>query len=204
MQITNLKLSKHDQNRANIYVDGIYSFSLTLDQILDYKIKIGGAIDESNIIKYKQASFDSKIFGTALNYCLIRPRFKSEVRSYLLRKKCDKETIESTIIKLQNKNVISDENAARYWVDNRRLKKGMSIRRLTLELKAKGVDDELIKDVINNSSRYDEEEIYKIITKKYSKYNYDKLVRYLISQGFNYDTVTKSIADYETESKDSS
>lgn len=199
MQITNLKSSKHDPNRANVYIDGTYSFSLTLDQILEFKIKVGQQLTELNLNHYKQASLDGKLFGATLNYCLIRPRFISEIRSYLIRKKCNAEAIDPIILKLQNKKLLSDENAARYWVDNRRRKKGVSIRRLSIELKTKGVDEELINNILASSNRNDELEIYKIITKKYSKYDNKKLVRYLLNQGFSYDLATRAIGDYESE-----
>ena len=40
MRISDIKLQVRDNNRASIYVDNKYSFSLTIDQIDQFKIKI--------------------------------------------------------------------------------------------------------------------------------------------------------------------
>ena len=97
----------------------------------------------------------------------------------------DRSKFSNTIItRLQEKGYLNDETFARFYVENRFVKKGISKKRLRLELIKKGISQEIIDQVLN--VRNDEEEIKKVITKKRAKYDDDKLIQYLIRQGFDY------------------
>ena len=41
LTITDLKSGVRDQNRVNVFVDGKFSFSLDVAQVVDYHLKIG-------------------------------------------------------------------------------------------------------------------------------------------------------------------
>ncbi|MBO7718437.1 RecX family transcriptional regulator, partial [Candidatus Saccharibacteria bacterium] len=76
------------------------------------------------------------------------------------------------------------EFKSRPYVENRFVKKGISKKRLGMELVEKGISRETIERVLEKRS--DEEEIRKIIAKKRAKYDDDKLINYLVRQGFSY------------------
>ena len=87
--------------------------------------------------------------------------------------------------RLVERGYVDDTKFARYYVENRFVKKGVSHKRLKMELMKKGISQEIIDEVLGE--RNDEEEILKIIAKKRAKYTDDKLVTYLCRQGFSYD-----------------
>ena len=89
--------------------------------------------------------------------------------------------------RLVERGYVDDAKFARYYVENRFVKKGVSRKRLKMELMKKGISQEIIDEVL--SERNDEEEILKIIAKKRTKYTDEKLVAYLCRQGFSYDLV---------------
>ena len=98
--------------------------------------------------------------------------------------------------RLAEKKYVDDENFARFWIENRFVKKGVSQRRLKNELKVKGVDGSVIEKMLANSERSDDDEIRKIIIKKRSRYDSDeKLVAYLMRLGFNYEDIKDAIED---------
>ena len=66
-----------------------------------------------------------------------------------------------------------------------------------MELKKKGISDEIIEKVLGG--RNDEEEILKMIAKKRSKYDDDKLIQYLCRQGFDYQLVQNLVLTYEKD-----
>ena len=92
---------------------------------------------------------------------------------------------------------MDDVKFARYYVENRFVKKGVSKKRLKMELAKKGVSREIIEEVLD--LRNDEEEIKKIIAKKRAKYDDDKLIQYLCRQGFSYQLVQDLVRTYETD-----
>ena len=86
--------------------------------------------------------------------------------------------------RLVERGYVDDVKFARYYVENRFVKKGVSRKRLKMELMKKGISQDIVEEVLDG--RNDEEEILKIIAKKRAKYDDEKLVAYLCRQGFSY------------------
>lgn len=112
------------------------------------------------------------------------------------------ENINLVIEKLIEKGYLDDEKFAKFFVENRFRKKGASPRRLREDLQKKGISQDIIDSVLADSERTPESEIQKIIEKKYHKYPPDKLVAYLVRQGFSYSLAKSSVESY-SESDDS-
>ena len=81
-------------------------------------------------------------------------------------------------------------------MENRFVKKGVSERRLRMELVKKGIGGEVVEKALRGSGRNDEEEIRKIITKKRTRYDDEKLIQYLCRQGFSYELVQNLVQFY--------
>lgn len=201
MKITSLKAQSRVDNRVNIYIDGKYSFSLTDYQVVELGLKVGQDYNEADIVKFKQESLLGKVYGKALNYCLIRPRSQKELADYLTRRSYKYKTVETdklinkkTIEKLISKGYLDDEKFASWWVANRCLKKGISRRKLNLELKQKGLSSDIINQALQDSQRRDDEELQKIIEKVKKRYqDQAKLILYLQRQGFCYDDIVSAL-----------
>ncbi|MBL7130636.1 MAG: regulatory protein RecX [Candidatus Omnitrophica bacterium] len=126
-----------------------------------------------------------------------RPRSEYELRSRLLRKGYDKEIIDLTIAELSRIGLIDDLAFAKLWVESR-IKKPLGINRLYFELKIKGVDKDIIEQVINEyGSTQKEEEIVRDLLKQKLKRlaNLDKkkiknrLWGFFLRKGFSKDIV---------------
>ena len=230
-KITNIKQAVKNENRVNIYVDGKYSFSLDIAQLVDFKIKVGQEISESDLKEFKQASEFGKLYQRTLEWVLTRPHSIRETKDYLYRKIRNsssgalraarpsltpskehsdfpnKETMsnfsDAIIERLIQKGYLDDLKFAEYYVENRFVKKGISKKRLQMELMKKGVSREIIEQVLEVSSRNDEEEIMKMIAKKRNKYDDEKLIQYLCRQGFHFETVRNLVQTYGTDSQNS-
>jgi regulatory protein len=210
MKITSISAQKRDNNRVNISVDGKYRFSLGISQLIDLGIKVGRDYDDNQLMAFEQESQFGKVYGRTLEYCLMRPHSAREVQTYLYRKTRqtrDKtgqiqtgiapEITERVYNRLVGKKYIDDNKFCKYWVDNRSLKKGVSQRKLTAELRAKGISSEIINQALNETDRNDSTEIQKIIVKKRAMYPDDqKLIAYLARQGFSYDDIKQAIAEF--------
>ncbi len=95
------------------------------------------------------------------------------------------------------KGYLDDRKFAEYFVENRNQKKGESIKKLNIELTKKGIDQNIVAEVLENSDRNDEVEIKKIIEKKRKKYDNKKLIQYLTRQGFDYQLANDLVSDDE-------
>src|SRR5680860_222606 len=153
MKITSITIQKRNNNRFNISVDGKYRFSLDAYQLIDLGIKVGHDYDETELVSLEQESQFGKVYSRALEYCLMRPHSAREVQDYLykktriirdkpgeLRPGVSPEITKRVYDRLSEKGYINDTKFAKYWIENRSLKKGVSIRKLNSELRLKGID----------------------------------------------------------------
>lgn len=90
-KVTDLRVGVRDENRVNVFLDGKFSFSLTIQQVSDFKLKRGKILSEEEILKIQKASDFGKLFQRALEYALSRPHSEREIRDYLKRKKMKRE-----------------------------------------------------------------------------------------------------------------
>ncbi|MDO4611246.1 MAG: RecX family transcriptional regulator [Candidatus Saccharibacteria bacterium] len=90
--------------------------------------------------------------------------------------------------RLLERGYLDDLKFAKYYVENRFVKKGVSMRRLEMELLKKGISKEIVAEVFTDSGRDEREEILKMAAKKRAKYDDpQKLLAYLVRQGFSYE-----------------
>jgi len=211
MKITAISMQKRDNNRVNVSVDGNYRFSLDAYQLIDLGVRVGRDYDEAELIALEQESQFGKVYGRALEYCLMRLHSAREMRDYLYRKTRftrDKlgqikpgvapEITTRVFDRLTEKGYIGDYRFAHSWVENRSLVKGISQRKLIAELRVKGISGAIIDQVIGESQRNDGEEIQKIITKKRARYpDEQKFIAYLARLGFGYDEIKQALSAQE-------
>lgn len=199
--ITNMKQGVKNPNRVNIYVNDKYEFSLDVTQVVDFGIKVGEELTEEELAELRHASEFGKLYQRTLEWTLSRPHSKKEVRDYLYKKiyekKLDKNYIDRIIERLEEKKYVNDFRFAEWYVENRFVKKGISKKRLIMELMKKGVDKDIIDEVVNR--RDDEEEIKKMIERKRGKYDEEKLISYLCRQGFSYQQVQSLVRESEKD-----
>ena len=213
MKITALKIQVRDKDRVNVFIDGKYRFSLDMTQVAELGIKNGAEYTEEELVELENESQFGKLYTRSLEYALIRPRSQRELRDYLYRKTRDtrtktgdikigvsKELTERVFNRLLEKGYIDDEKFAKFWVENRNVRKGSSMRKLQMELRGKGVDSAIIEQVLATTERVDTDELQKIIAKKASRYDdIQKLTAYLVRQGFRYDDVKEALTRSDDE-----
>ncbi len=108
------------------------------------------------------------------------------------------------IEKLKNINQLNDADFARFWIESRNRFRPKGKRLLKMELAQKGLDRNLIEEILDESSQKgtnDLELAQKAITKKiplFKKLPKDKLrekvAGFLSRRGFNWETI-KSVVD---------
>ena len=212
MKITHLSSQIRNQDRINVSIDGKYRFSLDISQITELGVKVGREVSEEELGVLETESLFGKLYSLALNYSFSRPHSVRELRDYLYRKTLTTKfrtkkgevrekpgyspALASRVLdKLQHKGYVDDEKFARWWVENRNQTKGTSLRKLSAELRAKGVGGEVIEVILADSERSDEDELAKIIAKKHAKYpDEQKLIAYLARQGFRFDDIQSALS----------
>jgi regulatory protein len=91
---------------------------------------------------------------------------------------------------------LDDLEFARRWVENRRLLKATSKRRLNQELKLKRVSDGVIKQVLEEDDTDEAEVLKQLVARKRQQTRYQdkqKLMAYLMRQGYDYGQVKMAV-----------
>ena len=92
---------------------------------------------------------------------------------------------------------VDDRKFAEFMVESRQGRKGVSERKLRLELQRKGVSVEIVEQVLAARPHDERAEIQRIIQKKGRRYDTPKLINYLMRQGFDYETVRSVVEGSE-------
>lgn len=198
MRITDIKQQVKRKDRYSIFIDGKYGFALSESDLLQNGLKIDQDLSEAELQELKEISSEDKAVYRVLDLLARRPRSAGEISEYLKRKKYTAGEVEKILNTLSKKGYIDDAAFARSWVENRRLLKPTSRRKLILELKQKRVSEEIIRRVLDEEPDDEKEIIRKIIAKKQHQTRYQdrqKLMQYLARQGFNYSDIKSVLSD---------
>jgi regulatory protein len=192
MKITAIKQQVKNPERVSIFVDGKYEFSLSLDELVKYKLKNNDELDKADVKKYKKISADGKLRARALEWLMNRPHSEREFRDYLYRKKTEPEQTDSLVDEFTQKGYLDNAKFA-LWFTELQARRGKSDRAIRAELFRKGIGKEVVDESIPKSAGEETERLKGMIEKKrrLSRYKNDpqKLAKYLTSQGFSWQDV---------------
>lgn len=197
--ITDIQRQKKRETRYSIFLDGIYSFSLSDLELSTSDLAIGREVTPAEVVDWQQQSEDGKAYNRALDYISYRKRSRREVEVYLKRHGYAPEVTTKILARLVEYKLVDDADLATSWVADRKALKPRSRRRLEQELRAKGVTGEDLEAGLAEVTDEDEMGMLKeIITKKINlpRYNQrDKLISYLVSQGFAYGLIKQILEE---------
>jgi regulatory protein len=136
-------------------------------------------------------------------YLSFRNRSEKELRDYLTKKNAASETIDTIISFLKEKKFLNDESFARSWVLNRARLKPKGKMLLQIELRQKGIADEIITRVLSEVKEEVPDEVEQakqIIAKKVERLQgstrqeiYQKVGAFLARRGFSWEIAKKAI-----------
>lgn len=195
--ITDLTYQKKDKNLINVFIDGEFTFSAPV--LKASRLVIGKRLDSIEIQNYKKESNYRVAYNQAIRYLSKSPKSKLEISRYLKQKGHPRELILEIIQTLEEKKYVNDEEYARLFVENRERFRPRSKFALSVELRQKGVAQEIIEEAtgglneIMSAWNSVEKKIQRWKDLTPDKYK-QKLMGFLNRRGFNYEI---SIATYE-------
>ena len=206
--ITDIKPQRRGRDRANIFLDGAFAFSVSKAVVKSSCIEPGQVLTDSQIAELTAGDSVEKCLQTALRLLNYRLRSEAEIRTRLCRR-FDREVVDSVISQLTDKQMIDDLAFATFWKQNRESCNPRGQRLLRLELSKKGVSQEVIAEVLEGID--EEESAYRAAKKKersLQREDYDsfrsKLGSSLRRRGFSYEVIKCTVERIWRESQYSS
>lgn len=203
-KITDMQIQKKNKARANVYIDGEFAFALEMLTVMKLGLKIGAEVSSERLT---EAVFDSErsvCFDKAMNYLSRGMKTCRQMRDYLLGKGYLNEVVNAVVAKLIDYKYLDDEYYAKVYVEQNLASKGE--RRLKQELQQKGIPQSTIdqfcvveNEVANvNAQRLADKYMR---NKPCDLKTLQKLQRYLLSRGYDFDTVNGILRNFDTEDK---
>lgn len=136
----------------------------------------------------------------ALGFLSYRPRSEHEVRERLRKKDVADVVGEAVVARLKELRLLDDRQFALYWVEQRQVHRPRGARLLRLELQRKGIDVDLLSEVLEQAAQSEEplEAAYRAAGRKARALSSlpqsdfeQKLGQFLLRRGFEYQTARK-------------
>ena len=195
-KITAIKVQRRNTERVSIFLDGEFAFGLT--RVLAGFLQVGQILGEEKIAALQAEDEMEMAYLRAINFLSYRPRSSAEIRKNLRKYEVPELCIEPTIERLEKNGFLNDADFARSWVENRNTFRPRGGRALRVELRQKGLSDELIQTTLDEMVN-EEELVYSAgikKAKKLVKQNLEwqdfrkKLAAFLARRGFNYGVIS--------------
>ncbi|KAF0107524.1 MAG: regulatory protein [Anaerolineaceae bacterium] len=198
-KITAIEPQKKNPRRVNVYLDGDFAFGLA--RFTAAWLTAGQELGEEKIAALQAEDAREVTYQKALHFLSYRPRSSQEVRQNLLKKGCDEALVEETVGRLQKADLLNDASFAQAWVENRSAFRPRSKSALRMELRRKGLEEDVIGSVLDRD--VDEEALaYAAARKQARRYAglewpdfRQKLGGFLARRGFSYTILAPVVSE---------
>lgn len=197
-KVTQVEPQKKNPKRFNIFLNDEFAFGADEDLVVNRRLVIGKIIDPQDLDKILFEAEVGKLMEKMYRWFGIRQHSEKEVRDYFRRKTFSQLVADTVIEILKKKEMIDDMAFAKAWTEARRRSKQKGIRAIKLELFQKGIDREIIEEVVAPEN---EEELATLALEKKMKTwrNLDpqkleqKAYEFLARKGFEYNVIKEII-----------
>jgi regulatory protein len=143
-----------------------------------------------------------KATAAALTFVSYRPRSEREVRDRLRKRAFEPAAIDYAVEKMRDWRYLDDTAFAGFWIENRAAYSPRGKRALKAELRAKGVEREVVERVLEETELDEHTSALEIARKRLrSLSSYDeetqrrRLSAFLARRGFGWDVVKPVLAE---------
>ena len=207
-RITAIEPQQKNPQRVNIYLDGKFAFGLAI--VVAAWLRVGQELGEEKIASLKTQDEGEVTYQKALHFLSYRPRSTAEVRQNLSKRGISESLIDETLERLQSAGLVNDASFARAWVENRNTFRPRGKPALRMELRRKGLSDEIVQSVLD--TQVDEPALALSTARKYARRLSglkwpdfrQKLSGFLARRGFSYTTLAPVVSEVwkETQTAD--
>lgn len=210
-KITEVIPQKKNPHRFSVFLDGEFAFGADEDLVVNCRLVVGKIISPEDLNKILFEAEIGKLMEKMYRWFNLRQHSEKEVRDYFRNKQLSQMVIDAVVRVLKKKGMVNDLEFAKVWVEARRRSKQKGIRAIKQELYQKGIDKEIIEEVLRlRSGQVPEEELAKQALEKKMRIwkNLDpqkllqKATGYLLRKGFEYEIVKEVLSKLAISSKD--
>lgn len=174
MKITDIRPRR--KGLSAVYIDGDYALSLDTQTLLEHRIDIGREFDDEELHDLIESSNERRAKEKALWLISYRSHSKKELRDKI-RRTCDRQSAEKAVERMEELGLVNDRDYAERCAQTLIFTKHMSKRGAAMELRRKGIESEIIDEVLDDIEVDEREQIQAVIERKYPKIDDEKIRR---------------------------
>lgn len=189
--VSAIKVQQRNPQRVSIYLDGEFAFGMA--RIVAAWLSVGRVLTDAEIADLRGRDTLESAHLQSLRLLNFRPRSSTEIRHKLTEKGFEPDVIDLTLQRLLENGLLDDARFAKNWVESRSMSHPRGRRVLALELKQKGIAEEVIQTTLEKTN--DEEDLAyqsgqkqarKLVGLEKMEFR-NRLGAYLARRGFSYD-----------------
>lgn len=174
MKITDIRPLR--KGLSAVYIDGEYALSLDTQTLLEHRIDFGREFDDEELHDLIESSNERRAKEKALWLISYRSHSKKELRDKISRT-CDRQSAEKAVERMEELGLVNDRDYAERCAQTLIFTKHMSKRGAAMELRRKGIESEIIDEVLDDIEVDEREQIQAVIERKYPKIDDEKIRR---------------------------
>lgn len=196
-------IEKRRKMLSALFLDGEFAVNIDTETLLQFRYKIGMDIMDEQLHELILASDARRANEKALYLLEHRSHSKKELIEKIQRT-TSKEAARSAADRMEELGLVNDEEFAKRYAAELFNRKGFASRRAQYELLQKGIDKEMIAQVVEELEPDPVEKIKEIIEKKYLRYlqdekGYRRAVNGLQRLGYRYEDIKQAISCFSLE-----
>jgi regulatory protein len=199
--ITKVEPTLRDPERVSIHIDGAFALALPAIEALQRGLAPGMELDDEAAAELESVAEIDRATTAALHFVAYRPRSEREVRDRLRRREFSPPAIDAAVAKMRHWNYLDDRAFAEYWIENRAEHAPRGKRRLVSELRAKGVDREVVGEVLEDADLGEQDAALALARKRLGalrgldeQTQRRRLSSFLARRGYDWDVVRPVLA----------
>ena len=196
-----IKSKAGNGNKIHIYIDNEYVLTVYDDYWHQNGFKDGESITEEELASLKEEAGFRLAYEKGLDYLTRRSYAKKEL-FYKLKTKYGDEASQRAIEKLSYYGYLNDEEFARMYAKYLLETKKFDIRRISTELKLKGIDREIIENVTKTLDNEPIQRIIEMLSTKFSNGFKDektkkRFIAKLQRMGYSWSDIKSAFSEFE-------
>lgn len=185
-------------NKIHIHIDGEYRMTADSDFIAASKYYENMEIDDEELAVLEKEVSSRRAFNKAVDLLSRRDHAKGELL-LKLRQKGYSDGAQEAVDKLADYGYIDDKRFAENYAAELARLKHFGKRRIEQELHRKGVDRDIISEVVEEIE-FDSEALADVLQRKYGRYldsekGVNKAINGLIRMGYGYSDIKQALED---------
>ncbi len=190
-------------NKIHVYIDDEYVLTVYDDYWFQFGFKDGETITEEELASLKKEAGFRLAYEKGLDYLTRRSYAKKEL-FYKLKLKYGEEASERAIEKLSYFGYLNDEEFARMYAKYLLETKKFDIKRISTELKLKGIDREIVENVTKTLDNEPIQRIIEMLSTKFSDgFKDEKTKKRFIAKlgrmGYSWSDIKSAFSEYEID-----